>query len=232
MKMCDLPVTAGALGLLVVLILNPVAAQEQSDEEWWRGIYLGASVGRSDFGDPDDWNDEIYDVLGVLGYSNPSDPDKDDSDVGWKILGGYQFNKYLGVEASYVDFGKAKFDDASALSTLGLPLVGNFKFEAKGGSLAATGTWPFARRFGVFGKLGALYWDAELDGTVSASGVTSSREEDDNGVSVMFGGGGKFDVTERLSLRVEWERYDSVGDEDNTGETDIDLISGGLIYRF
>jgi len=228
MKMGVLPRTAGALGLLVALISGPVDAQDQNDGEWWRGIYLGASVGRSDFGDASDTADDIDDTLRSLGFT--SSTDVDDTDVGWKLLAGYQFNKYFGIEASYVDFGEAEFD--TNVDVLGVPVSGDFKLEATGGSLAATGTWPFAERFGVFGKVGALYWNAEIEGKVSASGVSSSLDEDDNGVSVMFGAGGKFDITEHLSLRVEWERYDSVGDEDKTGEADIDLISGGLVYRF
>jgi hypothetical protein len=30
----------------------------------------------------------------------------EDSDTSWKLLGGYRFNRYIGVEASYVDWGE------------------------------------------------------------------------------------------------------------------------------
>lgn len=39
-------------------------------------------------------------------------------------------------------------------------------------------------------------------------------------------------MSNRFGIRLEWNRYASVGSEDITGDTDIDLISIGLRYNF
>ena len=33
-------------------------------------------------------------------------------------------------------------------------------------------------------------------------------------------------------IRVEWERFAGVGDDETTGESDVDLLSGSIQYHF
>ena len=65
----------------------PAAAQDA-------GWYIGAAYGMTSFD------------LDTTGITNPT---VDDSDSGFKIYGGFQFNKHLGAEVGYVDAGKATF---------------------------------------------------------------------------------------------------------------------------
>ena len=60
------------------------------------GVYFGLGYGSTAF---DDDNIRISNL-------------KDDSDNGVKIYGGYQFNKIVGVEATYTDYGKFSYPDA------------------------------------------------------------------------------------------------------------------------
>ena len=60
----------------------------------------------------------------------------DSSEVSWKILGGYQHNRYWGIEAAYTDLGGYQGSDADSVS------------------LAFTGTLPLDRRWAIMGKAG------------------------------------------------------------------------------
>ena len=69
------------------------------------GPYLGGSIGKADYNE-DLWSEE-----------------DDLNDTGWKIFGGYQFNRYLGVETAWIDLGKVNHRDSS-IETTGLVLEG------------------------------------------------------------------------------------------------------------
>jgi OOP family OmpA-OmpF porin len=42
----------------------------------------------------------------------------------------------------------------------------------------------------------------------------------------------KYDFTKRTGIRAEWEQYKNIGDKNKTGESDLDLISIGIQYKF
>lgn len=169
------------------------------------GFYVGVGVGHSD------QKDACDDISGSC----------DDTDTGWKIFAGYEFNQYLSLEGGYADLGES---DADTI-VLGIPVSADA--EITGFFLSGIASWPINDSFSVFGKLGAIYWDVETD----ADGGGISVSEDENGTDLMFGVGAQYDFTDNIGIRAEWERFNDVGDSD-TGESDIDLISGSLVYRF
>jgi OOP family OmpA-OmpF porin len=182
--------------LLLALGTSSAVAQESA----W---FVGAGVGQSKIKDFCD---------GFVGAC-------DDSDTSWKIFGGYQWNRYFGVEAAYVDFGKGTANG----SLLGVSVAG-FSAKAWGLSAQAVGTLPIGDQFGLFGKLGLAYSKADLSGTVA--GIPISTDDDDFGLT--FGFGAKFNFTRNWGMRVEWERFQDVGGFDD----DVDLISVGVVYTF
>jgi OOP family OmpA-OmpF porin len=202
--------------LLILAGLTPFApARAQEDAP---GAYLGLSVGQTKI-------DEFCDV-----FSGASSCD--DTDVGWKIFAGYQFNRFFAVEGGYVDLGKA----SASVSGVQDPffecgtISGSLEAEAWGAFASAVATIPIGQRFGIFGKVGGAYTDAELtaSGTSSLCGAGSDSLSDD-GVNLTFGVGAKFDILRNLSIRAEWERFNDVGGD---FEADVDLISAGVAYKF
>jgi len=175
------------------------------------GFYGGGSVGQSKA-------ENACDDLGGIGFSGSCD----DTDTGWKLFAGYQFNPNFAVEAGYVDLGK--FTAAGTIS--GVPV--STSDEANLWQLVAVGTLPMGNNFSVFGKAGVHRWD--LDAKASVPGVSVSISE--NGTDFTFGLGARYDFTKSLGVRAEWERFQSVGDENTTGESDVDLLSVGLQFRF
>jgi OmpA-OmpF porin, OOP family len=140
----------------------------------------------------------------------------DDSDIGFKLGGGYMFNKYLGFEAAYVDLGKEKFT-APGFSA---------DATASGEVVSALGVWPINEQFSLLGRVGAI------NATVKVSGGGQSVKSTD--VKLTYGVGGAFNLNKQFSVRLEWDRYDKLGNSDpnSTGESDVDLISLGVVYKF
>ncbi|HIP75799.1 MAG TPA: hypothetical protein EYH12_01335 [Psychromonas hadalis] len=74
---------------LTVVALTVATTFVQAAEQKVSGFYLGGTVGQS--GIDYDYSD----------YSDDSD-----SDSGFALIGGYQFNRVVGIEVSYTDHGK------------------------------------------------------------------------------------------------------------------------------
>jgi OmpA-OmpF porin, OOP family len=139
----------------------------------------------------------------------------DDEDTGWKILGGYQFNRHLAVELGYSDLG-----EISGVDT-GVPVTA----EATVFDLVAVGILPVGNNFSVYGKLGM--YRAEVDAEATGFGSVS-----ESNTGMTFGVGVRWDFTKNLGVRAEYQKYSDVGNDDTTGESDIDVISIGVVFRF
>jgi len=148
----------------------------------------------------------------------------DDSDTGFKIFGGYQFNPNFALEVAYLDLGEAKLSGTD--SFLGSTTA---TIEVSGFNFAVVGSFPVGERFELMAKAGLFRWD--LDANASSS-VFGSGSESETGFDPMFGIGASFNFTSKFGVRVEYEKFLDVGDEDTTGQSDVDLISASLVFRF
>lgn len=138
----------------------------------------------------------------------------DDKDTGYKVFGGYQATVNFGVEIGYVDLGKV---------TLSVPgLSANVKSD--GFEFLAVGTIPLVDKLSAYGKLGAFAWDAKA----SVLGVSVKE----NGTDLTIGLGFKYDFTKSIAGRVEWQRYNDIGNNATIGVSDVDLYSVGVVFKF
>ena len=163
-------------------------------------FYAGGGVGQSEI-DAD------------AGFSSFSD-----TDVGWKIFGGYMFNKYFAVEGAWVDFGD--FSDTVVNPVFLSPA--RAKLELDGFAISGVASYPVNEAFSVFGKLGVWAWSSDVKIAIVPG---FSVDTDDDGTDVMFGAGGSYHFTQAISVRAEWERFTSDGD-------DADLLSISGVYKF
>ena len=173
------------------------------------GPYLGVGIGQT----------KVKDLCNVPGLILTSCKD---TDTAFKIFGGYEFTKNWAAELAYVDFGKYPASGTVA----GIPV--SFNAKANGWVLEGVGTWPIADQFGVFGKIGAIV--AKVDLSESGGGVAVSQSS--SSTSLTFGVGAKWDFAQHFAARVEFERFNKVGDSSTTGTADIDLFSVGVSYKF
>jgi OOP family OmpA-OmpF porin len=209
MKASDLRFTIlpAALGIIVTLV--PITGNAAGAS----GPYIGAGMGRSDF-------DTDCAVSGAV------TTECEETGTAWKAYVGFQFNNWLGVEGGYTQFGDV---DAT-----GLGLTGTFdsKTETWGVPIYAVGSLPIPLDSGgnfkisVLGKIGAIYWDQERTSTLPGNSVS------DNGWDLAWGAGVQLTLSEHLGIRGEWEQFNDLGTEDTTGETDVQMWSVSLNYKF
>lgn len=202
-----------------VMALSALASPVMSAKD--PGWYVGGSYGRSD-ASFNEWS--IRNNLRESGFSTTRFSD-DSDDRGYKIFGGYQFNRFLAVESGYYDLGSFNFraDTEPPGSLAG-------DIEVKGWNLDAVGLLPLGERFSLLGRIGAAYSeaDARLQGTGAVTPLNPNSSEQDT--DVKFGIGAQWAVTEVIGLRLEAERFHFDDSLDN--RADIDLISLGLVMRF
>jgi OOP family OmpA-OmpF porin len=146
-------------------------------------------------------------------------------DLGFKVFGGYQYNKYFAVEGGYFDLGQFGFNTSTVPAGT---LSGDIKL--KGLNLDAVGILPITEKFSVFGRIGVTHTQANdsFVGTGAVNVLNPNPNSRDTNLKV--GLGLQYALTDSLTLRSEIERYridDAVG---NKG--DVDLVSVGLVYRF
>ncbi|MCF7979412.1 MAG: outer membrane beta-barrel protein [Chromatiaceae bacterium] len=186
------------------------------------GFYLGAAVGKA-YADLNkgDVTGPLIDVgFPVTGSS------EDDDDTGWKVLGGYQVNRYFGIEASWVVLG-----DYSINANLGGANPGQVKSELDLGgafNLGVTAGYPFTDRLSAFAKLGAVFWDADAKSTANLASGSAAAKDDANGSDLSFGLGVAYYLTDHIAVRGDWDRYQIGGDAD----TDVNLWSLAVQYKF
>ncbi|MBL3601376.1 MAG: outer membrane beta-barrel protein [gamma proteobacterium endosymbiont of Lamellibrachia anaximandri] len=213
----QLPVALMLAFLLAGGGLFPRPAQAD-DGPWYMGVSVGASKSAADAA-------ELDANLAALGYSTTST--LDDTDIGWKLFGGYQWNPNLAVEAALVDLGQVtsrisgNFGDLDAFVA---DVARVHPYSARGISASIVGELPVAQRFRLFGKVGLFFWDADIDARFEVGGQPISFDSK-QGVDPVFGAGMKFHINKKTALRVEWERYEI--DRDS-----VQLFSAGAEYRF
>lgn len=181
------------IGCTVVLLSANIAQAADN------GFYLGGGITQTSF---DTSSDFVQDA--------PDDFDLDDDDNGYKLIAGIRPLDWFAVEANYVDFGSV---------TGGDNILGG-QFELTGFDAFAVGfiSVPF---IDIFGKVGAIRWDA--DARVSIAGDDFSASE--SGTDFAYGGG----VQARLGSlagRLEYERFEV----DDTDE--VAMITLGVTYTF
>ena len=187
-------ITAMAALIAAVWAL-PAAAQDA-------GFYLGASVGSSKAGDS---------CSGM-----PAGVSCDDKATTWKLIGGYQFNRYIAAELGYSNqLAKA----SASASAFGL----TEEVKSSAWELVAIPSYPIGD-FSLFGKLGI--YAARTEDTTNFAGNESVSNSD-----VTFGAGVGYRIHRNFSARAEWQRYSKVGGG-NVGKADIDALNFGVLYHF
>jgi len=193
---------------VLVSLCNGVGAQEAA-----QGFYAGVSLGEARFPDACSSN------AGVT-RSNCND-----TNTTWKIFGGHQFSPNFAWEVGYNDFGRVSSD---ALATIGgSTFAGNASLEATAWELSAIGSLPLASQFSIFGRLGAYY--AKTKSNVNLANASSSASNHNSNFT--FGLGAQYDITKKIGVRAEWQRFPRVG-ADTTSKGDIDVLAIGGLYRF
>lgn len=209
--------TVGTLGLMgwAALSSQLVFATEPG---WLFGANIGQSTAEID-------EARIRAQLQGSGLSTTAFS-SDDSDIAFKIFGGYKFNRHFALEGGYFNLGR--FGYTATTSPVGTQ-SGVIKLQ--GLNFDVVGILPFTEKFSGFGRVGANYAEAKDNfygsGAVTAPSDPSPSKRD---LNYKVGLGLQYDFTKHVGMRGEWERYrinDAVG---NDG--DINMVSLGVVVSF
>ena len=147
----------------------------------------------------------------------------DERRTGYKVFGGYQMNRYFGVEAGYFNLGKSTFTSTTVpAGTL------NGQLRVEGFNLDLVGTAPLSDDFALIGRIGVQ--NARTRGTFVGTGAalvtnpTPSRRE----TNYKAGVGMQYAVTPSFLVRAEVERYrinDAVGEK-----AGVNLFAVSLVF--
>ena len=214
-KMLRNAINVCTLGVLTLVAATPALSDDSS------GFYVGGSVGQSQ---ADIAKREIVDDLEQAGFTTTRFR-QDETDFGFKLLGGYQFNEYFSVEGGYFDLGEFSFE---ATTVPAGSKAGELGFA--GWNLDVVGMFPVLERLDVFARFGAHRGKATVVYTDGGAVTSSERRVSKTDVDYKYGVGLQYGLTDAWALRLEAERYrmdDAVG---NKG--DLDLVSAGIIYKF
>ncbi|MEO7577509.1 MAG: OmpA family protein [Massilia sp.] len=216
--------TRKALSILAVAMLAAQAAHAADDfvnPDWANSAwYVGASAGqaRSTIDQP-----RLTSALTANG-ATLSSFGKDEKDLGFKLLVGRQLNRYLALEAGYVDLGTSSF---AATTSGGGVLNGEVGFRAL--NLDLLGQLPLTPRFALLGRAGVMVAQANAHFTGNRLLAVTGPDPRERKWGPKLGLGLEYKLSEALAVRLEAERHrlhDAVG---NRG--DVDLFSLGLVYK-
>jgi hypothetical protein len=183
-------ISSAAFAALVVMLFPPRAQAHDN------GLYISLKYGTTDvdasFGDA---FDQILDG-------------DDDSQA---IEAGFRWSPYFAIQAGYHDFGKVTGvgdpcpDDAEVCVPIEVPI----EAETEAFSLSIVPQFPLGKRLSVFGKIGAIALQTEVDDSADLIDFVGDIDEQD----VLFGAGVRLGIF--WGIQVFYE-YEWVGDDFET----------------
>ncbi|MDT7834111.1 outer membrane beta-barrel protein [Aquabacterium sp. OR-4] len=207
----------GLASLAGFTCLAAVPAQAQVREAPYGYVGLGLGRSQGDFGT------EAQVAAGVGAGGSVTGFARDSNDTGYKIFGGYQFNRNVAVEGGYFDLGKLGYDATTTpAGTVGA------RFKLNGLSLDLVGTLPLTTNFALLGRVGMASGRARA--RYDTTGAVTLNDVSKRGTNAKVGLGVQYAMGSNMLVRAEVERYrmnDAVGSHVNTN-----LVSVGLVFPF
>ena len=129
-----------------------------------------------------------------------------DRDTAWNAFAGWQFLRYLAVEAGIGEMGHVTIDANNA--------------KASAVELDAVGTLPLLARFSLIGRIGAFHGD------MHGEGIAQRKNAGTAGIGAMW------EPNPGVGLRLEWQRYPDMGGGPFMATTNIDVTRLSMLIRF
>jgi OOP family OmpA-OmpF porin len=175
-------------GVLLALTAGPALAQRDRDDDDNRagrnldGFYLGGGIG--------DFSSSV-DEINSFDSIDDAGIDFSDGDNATKVFAGWHFNRFLAVQADFVDFGESSGAVTPSVS-------GSSDVQGLAPSVVATiPVGPLE----LFGRVGMMFYEIDLN-------LTGGRVVDESGEDLVWSAGLGIDVLDRVNLRLEYEEID------------------------
>lgn len=161
----------------------------------------------------------------------------EDSDMGYNLTFGYRFTRYFAAELGLAQFGAVEsvaradmdFNDGDGF----VPVALKLSFSAGGPMVSALGILPINDKFEFFGRVGYLFTSSKreltsrVDGQSGGFGSIKGDSQD-----VVLGLGAAWHFNQVYSARLEYQRLGEVGEDNQTGVEELNVIGVGVVVRF
>jgi len=205
--------------LAVLALMLPVMAHGQ-------GFYAGLDVGEA--------RSDAKTSENVLSATTAR---SSGSSTGFRLRGGYQFGRFVAIEAAYVDLGEIEShfdpDDCPVGAPGSCPL--DVRTSSSGLLVSVVGVLPIGEHWYLDARLGWGKIDFELD-EIGGDGL----EADEENTAFIYGIGGGYRFNEHCGVVLDYSEYnqedflDSALEGDfgvyNLGETSVTSL--GVSYRW
>jgi opacity protein-like surface antigen len=155
--------------------------------------------------------------------------DSHSKDTSWGATVGYRFTPHFGSEVGYVNLGKESFPALDAAS--GGSAHGAASFSSGGPTVTLVGAFQVGY-LEMFVKAGYLFAHADLSVAGTDGATKLNAKVTASTPAPLVGVGFRYEFSERWHLKVEFDRYDGVGDAMSTGDTDFTVVTVGVGYLF
>lgn len=179
---------------------------------------------------------ELVDFLN--GTGNPIrnlSAETEPKDLGYAATFGYRFTRYFSAEIGLAQYGsltskaRADMDFGGGFVPVGITL----EFTAGGPVISGIGILPLNDHFELFGRAGYIFASTEREFITRADGRTgafgSAKSDSQN---LVLGIGAAYHFNQVYSARFEYQRIDALGQQDGSGEEDLDVLGLGVVVRF
>ncbi len=126
----------------------------------------------------------------------------DQRDNAYRVFLGYQFNRYMALEAGFFNLGKYHFQ--ASTSPAGL-LDGEMKVQ--GASLDAVATFPLSDSFALLARVGGQYAKTRNNFSGSGAVAITNPAPSDRQLNYKVGAGLQYAFNPNLLMRLEAEQY-------------------------
>jgi OOP family OmpA-OmpF porin len=221
-------ITTGLLAFALSGVASAQAGRAPAPQAMPKKFYIGGGLGNANLKfDNTDFPRGGEAFFAADPLQQPLTDSRDQNSLGWKVFGGWRATNWLNVEAGYTNLGRAKITYTNPTGSF---VDVTLKSQAVQVSLVP----QFEIGYGVsfFGRLGAAYSWTDTDATGVVTGVQVGGNGKSNATNFLWGGGVAYDVNTQFGVRVEYENYGTVGEQNGSGRADSSLVSGSAIVRF
>lgn len=108
-----------------------------------------------------------------------------------RLIGGYDFSKYFGIEAGLSALGTYQVQNNSGFNVA--------KVKASALTIAAKGAYAFPHGFSIFGKLGLASVNTKYTPNIP---WTLTVDPDQNSTGLVIGAGGQYNINDTFGFRL------------------------------
>lgn len=147
--------------------------------------------------------------------------------LGGRIFGGYNFNRYFGVEAGFAQYAQSKYTIASTVNSSNASL----KYTMSALDLVGKAYLPIAESgFNVYALAGAARVNSTQKLTLNTASFSKSMSQTTHKVRPVYGLGTSYDVNEHVTTNLEFSHIQ--GNGKNSTVPSANMLTLNVAYNF